>query len=172
MCQLPLPEPIAPFLATLAALVDARQADLLLPLFQGILFAHGRRTATAWFRAGDCAADFHRGYHLLGTLGRGRIDWLAEQCRDSTVPLWVVSDGGYTKRPVFKAAAAASKAHHVAVVLVGRLRQDAALWSLPPVVPEGQKRGRGQPRKYGTERLHLAKRAAHPRGWQEVECFQ
>ena len=27
-------------------------------------------------------------------------------------------------------------------------------------------------RSYGTQRLHLAKRAAHPRGWQEVECFQ
>src|SRR5947209_672722 len=74
MCQLTLPEPIAPFVATLAALVDARQADLLQPLFQGILFAHGRRTATAWFRAGDCADDFRRGYHLLGTVGRGRVD--------------------------------------------------------------------------------------------------
>ena len=77
MCQLTLPEPIAPFVATLAALVDARQADLLQPLFQGILFAHGRRTATAWFRAGDCADDFRRGYHLLGTVGRGRVDGYA-----------------------------------------------------------------------------------------------
>src|SRR5207302_7898131 len=29
-----------------------------------------------------------------------------------------------------------------------------------------------RPRKYGTRRLNLAKRAAQPNGWQEVECFQ
>jgi hypothetical protein len=285
MCQLTLPVPIAPFVITLAALLDARQADLLTPLFQGILFAHGRRTATSWFRAGDFADDFRRGYHLLGTLGRdtlnhgaallfsrlrraidpgphwlfalddsptkrygpcvegaglhhnptpgpthqrylyghvwvtfgwvvrhpdwhtlclplcadlyiraddvakidadrrppfqtklelagARIAWLAEQLRDSTVPIWLVHDGGYTKRPVFKAAAAARQAQGVSLVLVGRLRQDAALWSLPPVLPEGQRRGPGAPRKYGTQRLSLAKRAVHPLGWQEVECFQ
>src|SRR5712692_2091289 len=285
MCPLTLPQPIAHLVATLAALVDARQADLLAPLFQGILFAHGRRTATTWFRAGDCADDFRRAYHLLGTLGRdrvdvctallfsrlrhaltpgprwlfalddsptqrygpcvegagihhnptpgpthqghlyghvwvtlgwvvrhphwhtlalplsadlyireqdvakidadrrppfrtklelagARIDWLAGQLQHSVVPLWVVHDGAYTKRPVFKAAAAASQAHHVAVVLVGRLRRDAALWSLPPVIPEGQRRGPGAPRKYGSQRFSLAKRAAHRRGWQEVECFQ
>src|SRR5437588_4927836 len=65
MVPLTLPEPIAHTVATLASLLDARQADLLGPLFQGILFAHGRRTATSWFRAGDLAADFHRGYDLL-----------------------------------------------------------------------------------------------------------
>ena len=42
-----LPEPIAPFVTTLAALLDARQEDLVPALFQGVLFAHGRRTATA-----------------------------------------------------------------------------------------------------------------------------
>jgi hypothetical protein len=84
----------------------------------------------------------------------------------------VVHDGAYTKRPVFRAAAAASQAHRVPVVLVGRLRRDAALWSLPPVLPAGQRRGPGRPRKYGTQRLSLAQRAAHARGWQEVECFQ
>jgi hypothetical protein len=284
MCLLPLPAPIAPLVATLASLVDGRQADLVPPLFQGILFAHGRRTATTWFRAGDFADDFRRGYHLLGTLGKDRINtgsallfsrlrraidpgphwlfavddsptqrygpcvegaglhhnptpgpshqrhlyghnwvtfgwvvrhphchtlclplcadlyiravdvdkidadrrpkfqtkldlaaarihWIAAQLHDSTVPIWIVHDGGYSKRPVFKAAAAASQAQRVPLVLVGRLRRDAALWSLPPLVPEGR-RGPGKPRKYGRERLSLAKRAAHRLGWQEVECFQ
>jgi len=55
MCPLTLPEPVAALVTTLAALLDARQTDLLTPLFQGILFAHGRRTATSWFRAGDLA---------------------------------------------------------------------------------------------------------------------
>src|SRR6186997_1323494 len=49
MGPLTLPEPIAHLVATLADLLDARQADLLPPLVQGILFGHGRRTATAWF---------------------------------------------------------------------------------------------------------------------------
>ena len=47
MCPLTLPEPIAALVTTLTALLDARQADLLTPLFQGILFAHGRRTGVA-----------------------------------------------------------------------------------------------------------------------------
>jgi hypothetical protein len=73
MGRVDLPPPIAPVLAPLASTLDARQADLLEPLFLGLLFAHGRRTATSWFRAGDMADDFRRGYTLLGTLGRARI---------------------------------------------------------------------------------------------------
>ena len=36
-----------------------------------------------------------------------------------------------------------------------------------PLVPEGQ-RGRGQPRRYGSRRLSLAKRAGHRQGWEPV----
>src|SRR5208337_2338509 len=32
-------------------------------------------------------------------------------------------------------------------------------------------RGRGQPRKYGAKRMHLARRAAHPAGWTHVACL-
>jgi hypothetical protein len=53
--------------------------------------------------------------------------------------------------------------------LVSRLRKDAAWWSLPkPVAAE--RRGRGRPPTYGKQRFSLAKRAAHPGGWQEIEC--
>ena len=34
----------------------------------------------------------------------------------------------------------------------------------------GQRRGRGRPRKYGKNRISLAKRAGHREGWQTVEC--
>src|SRR5208283_435455 len=51
--------------------------ELLEPLFVGTLLAHGRRTATTWFRAGDFAAEFRRGYTLLGTLGRSCCDAFA-----------------------------------------------------------------------------------------------
>src|SRR5260370_41361123 len=74
MGLLPLSAPVAAVVPILVTLVDARQADLVPPLVQGILLAHGRRTATTWFRAGDIADDFRRAYHLLGTLGRDWID--------------------------------------------------------------------------------------------------
>jgi hypothetical protein len=77
MFGIDLPAPLDDLVATLASLLDARHADLLEPLFLGTLLAHGRRTATSWFRAGDCADDFRRGYTLLGTLGRRHLDSFA-----------------------------------------------------------------------------------------------
>ena len=73
-------------------------------------------------------------------------------------PLWVVADGAYAKRDFLKPAIG------LGMTVVSRLRCDAALRSLPPVVPPGQ-RGPGRPRVYGTERISLAKRAGQRRGW-------
>jgi hypothetical protein len=73
--------------------------------------------------------------------------------------LWVVADGAYAKRVFLKAAAAAQ------MIVVSRLRCDAALLDVPTPVRSG-KRGPGQPRKYGKKKISLAKRAAHRRGWQ------
>jgi len=278
MFGIDVPAPLDDLVTTLSSLLDARHADLLEPLFLGTLLAHGRRTATSWFRAGDCAEDFRRGYTLLGTLGRRHLDsfatvlfsrlrdtidpgrfwlfgiddtptqrygphvegagihhnptpgpahqryvyghvwvtlnwivrhpechtlalplrgdlyirradlpkidadrrpefhtklesasaqirWTAECLRGSDQPVWFVVDGFYSKRPVIRAA------QQERVVLVGRLAHNAALWDVPPVVPEGRRR-RGRPRIYGRRRLSLAKRAGHAQGWQEVECFQ
>src|SRR5262249_30622342 len=78
-------------------------------------------------------------------------------------PLWVVADGAYAKRGFLKPAKA------LGVTVVSRLRCDAALWSLPPEIPPGQ-RGPGRPRVYGTERISLAKRAGQRRGWS-TEAF-
>ena len=55
------------------------------------------------------------------------------------------------------------------MTVVSRLRCDAALRSLPVVVP-ADRRGRGRPRTYGTDRIDLAKRAGQERGWQ-TESF-
>jgi hypothetical protein len=272
------PPPLEQFLDILTWFLDVRHAELLGPLFMGMLLGRGRRTATAWFRAGGIAAEFRRGYTLLGTIGRSKIDsfatvlfsrlrqsidpgerwlfaiddtptqrygpcvegagihhnptpgpthqrhlyghvwvtlawlvrhpswhirawplladlyirqkdvlkidvdrrptfatklqmaaghvtWVAEHLRGTEVPIWFAIDGAYLKRPVLKAARQAQ------VIVVGRLRCDAALWDLPPVVAE-DRRGPGRPRTYGRNRLSLAKRAAHRQGWQEVACFQ
>ena len=56
------------------------------------------------------------------------------------------------------------------VVIVGRLRKDAALRDLPPKPQEGVKVVVGAARKYGKNRISLAKRAGQQRGWQTIAC--
>jgi hypothetical protein len=94
-----------------------------------------------------------------------QITWIARQLGGTQQPIWFAVDGAYAKRPVLQAA------RQQGVVVVSRLRCDAALRDLPPEVP-ASRRGRGRPRKYGRQRLSLAKRAGQQRGWEEVECVQ
>lgn len=89
--------------------------------------------------------------------------WLRAQLPANAPPAWIVVDGGYAKRVFLKAA------KRERFVVVARLRRDAALFDLPPVVPPGQKRGRGRPPIYGKNRISLVKRAGQGRGWQTVE---
>jgi hypothetical protein len=99
------------------------------------------------------------------TLAAGQIRWAAEQLRGTDRPIWLAVDGFYAKRPVLKEAQAQG------VIVVGRLRCDAALRDLPPPTP-ADRRGPGRPPKYGKHRLSLAKRAGHPQGWEQVTCWQ
>lgn len=75
--------------------------------------------------------------------------------------VWIVADGAYAKRPFLRPL------RRMGVTVVSRLRKDAALWTLPP---QPKQRRRGRPRKYGAQRIHLRRRAAHPLGWEQVEC--
>lgn len=93
------------------------------------------------------------------------VEWIAPIVHKAGKTLWVVVDGFYTKWPFLKGALSAG------VVVVGRLRCDAALRDLPPAVRPGQKRRRGRPRKYGQNKISLAKRAGQQRGWLTVECM-
>src|SRR5215831_733165 len=93
-------------------------------------------------------------------LAAAAIEWLVQQLGKDHPPIWVVTDGAYAKRPFLKRARAAG------ATVISRLRCDAALWSLPPVLAPGQKRGRGRPPKYGKHRIDPAGRAARSRGWQ------
>jgi hypothetical protein len=92
------------------------------------------------------------------------LEWLASLVEKAGKTLWVVVDGGYTKLPFLLRALAAK------VVVVGRLRKDAALRDLPRPRRPGQRRGRGRPRKYGKHKISLAKRAGQKRGWQTADC--
>jgi hypothetical protein len=97
-------------------------------------------------------------------LAAQQLQWLASCVDQSFAERWVVVDGGYAKKPFLKPAREAG------FVVVGRLRKDAALWSLPDLVRRpGQ---RGPLPTYGKERYDLAKRAGQTRGWQQVQCVQ
>ncbi|HZT80570.1 MAG TPA: transposase [Gemmataceae bacterium] len=91
------------------------------------------------------------------------VTWAADWLRLLGKVLWVVTDGAYAKRPFLKAARAAG------VVVVSRLRRDAALWSVPLPPQPGAPKRRGRPPTYGKGAISLAKRAGQRRGWQSGE---
>ena len=109
---------------------------------------------------GWMAAYYGWQFHTKLELAAAQIEWLVQQLGPNRPPIWVVTDGAYAKRPFLKRVLGAG------VTVISRLRCDAALWSLPPVVDPGQKKGRGRPPKYGKDRIDLARRAAQTRGWQ------
>lgn len=88
------------------------------------------------------------------------VEWARQALFGLGKSLWIVADGAYAKRPFLQPVLAKG------VVVVSRLRKDAALWSVPESPRPGQ---RGRPRKYGKDRISLAKRAGHRRGWQTDE---
>jgi hypothetical protein len=85
------------------------------------------------------------------------IHWLATWLRHKDKPLWLVADGAYAKRIVLRAA----RDH--GVIVVSRLRKDAALRGLPAAPPAGR---RGRKPTYGRDVISLAKRGGHRHGWQ------
>lgn len=97
-------------------------------------------------------------------LAAAALQWLKLWAAGQFEERWAVVDGGYAKKPFLKPA----RQH--GFIVVGRLRKDAALWSLPPTARrDGQ---RGPLPTYGKQRFNLAKRAGQSRGWQQVECRQ
>lgn len=97
-------------------------------------------------------------------LAAEQLRWLKPQVAHLAAERWVVVDGGYAKKPFLRPA------RHEGFVVVSRLRQDAALWSVPSGTRQpGQ---RGPLPTYGKERFSLAKRAGQQRGWQQLECVQ
>ena len=95
-------------------------------------------------------------------LGAELVEMLAGWLKHLGKSVWVVADGAYCKREFLRRAAAAG------VIVVSRLRKDAALFDTPPKTVSG-KRGRGRPRIYGKNRISLAKRAGQSRGWKTIE---
>jgi hypothetical protein len=96
-------------------------------------------------------------------LAADQLHWLKPWVAHHFQERWAVVDGGFAKKPFLKPAA------EDGYVVVGRLRKDAALRSLPLPKPPSR---RGPQATYGKDRLSLAKRAGQTRGWQEVTCVQ
>jgi hypothetical protein len=118
-----------------------------------------------YVRAKDIAkipVKHHWQFHTKLELAAQQVLQLAKMAQEFGKTVWGVADGAYAKRAFLKPLRQAS------VVVVSRLRKDAALFDVPR---PPQQRGRGRPRQYGTKRISLARRAAHPQGWQTVECF-
>jgi hypothetical protein len=91
------------------------------------------------------------------------VEWLASWLKFTGRVLWIVVDGAYASRPFMQRALAAE------LVVVSRLRKNAALRSLPEPPRPGQPAKRGRKPKYGKEKISLAKRAAHRLGWQTAD---
>jgi len=85
------------------------------------------------------------------------VEWAFESVKSLGKTLWIVADGAYAKRAFLRPVLA------LGVVVVSRLRKDAALRSMPKPKKPGQ---RGRQAIYGSAAIDLAKRAGQRRGWQ------
>ena len=102
-----------------------------------------------------CHWEFRTKLEMAGEM----VKWAAKLLRPLGKALWLVMDGAYAYRSMFRAALP------LGATIVSRLRKDAGLRSLPQPRRPGERGGR---RKYGREKISLAKRAAHRQGWQTL----
>lgn len=94
-------------------------------------------------------------------LGVELLTWFMQSIRALGVEakVWLAVDGAYAARPFLKPVLA------LGIVVVSRLRKDACLHDLPGQPDPHQ---RGPKPIYGKHKISLAKRAAHPQGWQAI----
>jgi hypothetical protein len=90
-------------------------------------------------------------------LGVELLVWFMQSIRalGIQVKVWLVVDGAYAARPFLLPVLA------LGIVVVSRLRKDACLFDLPPSGSHGN-------RIYGKNRISLAKRARHRKGWETI----
>ncbi len=90
-------------------------------------------------------------------LGLELLAWFMQSIRALGIQakVWLVVDGAYAARPFLLPILA------LGVVVVSRLRKDACLFDLPSAGSHGN-------RIYGKNRISLAKRAGHRKGWSTI----
>jgi len=96
-------------------------------------------------------------------LGVELLTWFKQQLGvlGVEVKLWLAVDGAYAARPFLLPVLG------LGIVVVSRLRKNACLYDLPGP-PDPHRRGRHP--IYGKQRISLAKRAAHRKGWETI-CY-
>jgi hypothetical protein len=92
------------------------------------------------------------------------VKWFVPLLKHAGKTIWVVADGAYAKRPFLRSLL------DLGVVIVSRIRKDAALYTVPKKPAREPRKRRGRPRTYGPQRISLAKRAGQPGGWQTITC--
>ncbi len=91
------------------------------------------------------------------------VKWLLGWLLPIGKEVWLVADGAYAKAPFLRPM------RQLGVVVVSRLRKDAALRGVPGPKPPNR---RGRQATYGKERISLAELAEQRGGWQTVRCVQ
>ena len=90
-------------------------------------------------------------------LGVKLLTWFMQSIRALGIQakVWLVTDGAYAARPFLLPVL------EMGIVVVSRLRKDACLFDLPAAGSHGN-------RIYGKNRISLAKRAGHRKGWSTI----
>ncbi len=104
----------------------------------------------AWAKSQSCGRTKHE-------LGVELMTWFITSLRALGIKakVWLVADGAYAARPFLKPLL------ELGIVVVSRLRKDACLWDLPLEGSHGN-------RIYGKNKISLAKRAGHAKGWRTI----
>src|SRR5436309_2074896 len=144
MAEWQLPVALTVWITHLSQPLHARLAWRLLPILTGMLYVRQKQIALLRCLYG---VAFRTKLELAATL----VEWLAFWLQCTGQVLWIVADGAYAKRPFLRRALAAG------MVVVSRLRKDAALRSLPQPLRRGQPKKRGRKPKYGQAAISLAK---------------
>jgi len=107
------------------------------------------------------AAKYDWEFQTKHQLGVELLTWFTQLIRvlGVEVKLWLAVDGAYAVRPFLLPVLG------LGFVVVSRLRKDACLHDLPGE-PDPHRRGRHP--IYGKQKICLAKRAAHPEGWETI----
>jgi len=143
---------------TLAALLDHPRQDVRALPLRSELYVRDKDVTAALRCQGFV-------FRTKLELAAEQLRWLDTWASPSVQHIDAVTDGAYAKRPVLRLTRTLKR-----LTLFSRLPRNAALWSLPPT--QRKKGQRGPLPTYGKQRISLAKRAGHPRGWQEGKCVQ
>jgi hypothetical protein len=133
------------------------------PLFGEISFPIAAELYLRKKEIAKLKAKYNRTFKTKTTIAIEMIKRLVPKFKGFENTIEVIVDGGYAKETVLVPLGKFAK-----VLIITRLRRDAALFEIPP---KPAKRGRGRPKLYGT-RIDLKSLVESSDGWEKMECRQ